>query len=196
MRFRSPLLVLVLGLMAASAEASPFTFEFVLPAWSSSSSVALFGTHATLDVTVDNGSLSPISQTYLFGSVTQLVVDTTPAGGTYRHTFAGPPSFGLPTIQFFFTAPVTAAPTLDASAFGGRVFDWHDATDEFFLDGGAFPGGDLLLQISAPLFQFADARLPAPALLTGRLLPIPEPATLSLVGLGAGLGFYRRRRRG
>jgi len=192
MRFRFPWLVLVLGLLPRSADAVPFTFEFVMPGWSASSGPV--GTFATLRVTVDSGSLSPASQVYTFGSVTQVVVDTTPAGGTYQKVFAGPPSFGSLTTQFFVTAPVTATPLLDISALGDGVFLWSQPSgDQLLLDMDAFPGGDVLfLVISLPVF--GSAKLSEDV--TGRL--VPEPATIALVLLGlsaVGLRVVRARAR-
>ena len=65
--------VLGAALLAGSAaDATPFTFQFDLPAWDSNGSIAEFGSNAVVDVTVDNGAANDIGQNYDFSTITDL----------------------------------------------------------------------------------------------------------------------------
>ena len=56
--------------------------------WEFRNNPAVLGTGAVLTFTVDNGGLSPLNQTFLFGDVTNIFVNTTSFGGTYAKGWA------------------------------------------------------------------------------------------------------------
>jgi hypothetical protein len=85
MRFCSAWLVLVLGPTASAAEATPFTFGFVLSYTSTVRPNATLGTVMTLDVIVENHP-SMDTQSFLFNDVVSLLVGT---NGGYRHAYLG-----------------------------------------------------------------------------------------------------------
>ncbi|HLO94518.1 MAG TPA: PEP-CTERM sorting domain-containing protein [Burkholderiaceae bacterium] len=58
--------MLACGLLAAGlVQASPVTYRFDMPAWTFASDASLFGSHAFVDVTLDNGGALTANQTYL-----------------------------------------------------------------------------------------------------------------------------------
>jgi hypothetical protein len=95
MRFCSAWLVLVLGPTASAAEATPFTFGFVLSYTSTVRPNATLGTVMTLDVIVENHP-SMDTQSFLFNDVVSLLVGT---NGGYRHAYLGGPTVLLVKFQ-------------------------------------------------------------------------------------------------
>lgn len=71
-RFAHGLAALVLGATALAAQASPITYQFVLPSYSFNNDAALFGTSATVSFTVNNGNTTSANQAYTFGQVSQI----------------------------------------------------------------------------------------------------------------------------
>ena len=205
MRFRFVWLAMVVLLMAGSAKADSFTFEFVLPDWTINPDPSVFGTNAVLDITVDNPSItSPDSDTFWLrgpaGSceipdgtsfkcptdVSQLTVSTIQGGGTFTDTFVMEDFHGSDGTQSF-TTDASGVPTLDANDFNGDTTPiWVAA------DGSTFSIGPVLDGLSdSSSGTTADAYRLSP--LQGTL--VPEPSTLLLTGLGiAALGVYRKRR--
>lgn len=63
----------LLALMAGSAEATPFTYEFILPNWTEVGGdlSEIFGTYGIITLTVDNGLISPAPQ-YTFAEVKEI----------------------------------------------------------------------------------------------------------------------------
>jgi hypothetical protein len=202
MRFRFVWLLAVLLLMAGSAKADTFTFEFVLPDWSINPDPSVFGTNAVLDITVSNPSItSPDSATFVLrGSpceipdgtffkcptdVTQLTVSTIQGGGTFTDTFVLEDAHGAYGTQSF-TTDASGVPTLDANDFDGDTVPCWVAAD-----GSRFCIGPVLNGLTdSSSGSSADAYRLSP--LQGTL---PEPSSLSLTGLGiVALCLFRRRR--
>ena len=87
MKLRLALAMTILFTFSAStASALPFTVEFAVT-WSEASDLTQMGTGAIIGLTVDNGALSPLNQSYLFDDVRSIGVDARPFGGTYNTTF-------------------------------------------------------------------------------------------------------------
>jgi hypothetical protein len=201
-------IVLAAGLAASQeANATPFTYQFNMPTWDSTNSAAVYGTSSVLDVTVDNGGISDISQTYDFGQLTSATV--TAVGGTFTHTWPGLSTFSStdPSIDFL-TTDSSGIPTLDllVEPIANRV----TATDSniFFQLARNRPSG-----IGFSSYFINDETVGAFAFVNGPdtcdiacgfevtgasvSSSVPEPSTLALFGTGlvAALGWSRRRRK-
>jgi hypothetical protein len=191
MKLGSACLALVLGALATSAEAAPFTFDFMLPPWTFSNDAAWFGTHASLAITVDNGGASPASQAYTFDQVTQLDFTT---DGTSSGNWISPVSWIFPTTP---TSPADTLFTTDAAGVATIDFDVnavhyrivrapHDFLELDF-------GNDLLeLCYHAPP-EDTCATIEMVSSLSGVPSRAPEPALLRLLACGLAAGLARRR---
>ena|SRR5215467_15258866 len=202
MRSRKAFLVMGVSLILAvapliPAHATPFRFEFVLPNWTTSSNSALYGANATVDVTVNNGSATPLNQTYENGQITQVHLTT---AGTFANTWTQlDPGLSVDISASFISTNAAGIPTLNLLAgpaarvvFSnpngtwqfGRRFGLGGFTQTWVQDGPNFSGNDLAFNNTEEGFSIVGTNLTAPA-----------PATLTLMALGfAGLCWKRRRR--
>jgi hypothetical protein len=176
-------------------QASPFTYQFVLPDWSTSFSPSSFGSHGILDVTVNNGSSSDLSQTYLNSQIEQLSL--TDVGGTFADTWTSANvSSATPNVGYISTnaAGVPILDLLASDAFGmmGTAYFVVNATGELQLGVTGTTGGD------TPLFA-DDVATESGAWYSaggngqyygfevlGTQVPtsVPEPVSIALFGLG------------
>jgi hypothetical protein len=86
-----------------SAVASPFTYVFEMPNWSHAFGDATkFGSHAILDITVDNGSNKTKNQIYTNSQIVQVSVKAA-GGGSFYETWSGSELSYLPNVSYVST---------------------------------------------------------------------------------------------
>jgi hypothetical protein len=175
-------------LLSTSAHATPITFHATLLGNNvvpPTASPAL----GSADVTIDGDSL--------FVSLIWSGLMGGPATAGHLHCCAPPGSAGLLAITF------PGFPLATSGSYT-HLFDMTDpaiyvANFRNTLGGGTAPGAEAAL-IQAMIGGLAYLDMPDAGFSTGeirgQLGPVPEPATLTLVGLGlAGAAFRRLRRR-
>jgi hypothetical protein len=206
-------------LAGSAADATPFTFQFDMPAWNYNSSAAEFGSSAVLDVTVDNGAANDVSQNYAFSTITGLSATT--AGGSFSGTWTSGFNSNVPST-IFLTTDGSGTPTLDllgqALPGDGNYMDSATALAEIQLAVPQNSGGsssyytpfDLQDYISS---NFAEIYLPdncgpngngacgfevGGALASSGPTGVPEPSSFPLLLAGLGLiggAFYFGRKK-
>lgn len=120
-------------------QAAPFTYEFNLPNWGSGSGDynVVFGTHGVLDLTVDNGATTNLSQTYLNTQITRLSLTT--VGGTFSNTWSNLDTFITDTSSSYLSTDAWGIITLNLLAA---------STDSAFVANNT--GGYLQLGVITP----------------------------------------------
>ncbi|MGF1501326.1 MAG: VPLPA-CTERM sorting domain-containing protein [Paracoccaceae bacterium] len=176
--------------LAGTAAAAPFTFRFDMPAFGFGE---LDGQTSILDVTVDNGGASPLSQSYLNTEITGLFVTV----GSDSLGFSTPDDvLTSEGSQIYISTNSVGTPTLDLTAMTDSfaIFFVANTTaiqlgtsdgigpSQYFAGLGADVGA-----IDQPFSVVGElvGDVPAPA------IPLPAPALLLLTGLGA-LALARR----
>jgi hypothetical protein len=157
MRTRGLLLVLLFGLMARPARAEPFTLEFVLPEWTfincssntcgpPNQNIARFGSNGIVEITVDNGALTPFSQVYTLDNIVMLEAKTN--GGTYDRLYS------------------RSGPAFISSGTTPMITTLTDGTATFILPTNLFahlPGGEISVGNGGASFYdeccFSDAHV-------------------------------------
>ena len=138
-------------LVAGLAQATPFSFEFDMPLWGvHTNNAAEFGTGAVLDLTVDNGGASALSQSYTLAQITSL--SATAIGGTFAASWSASDLAGSAnTSTNFLATDATGAPTLDLLAQANPAFIQ-------FESGGLLAVLQILKTngVGGPSFELAD----------------------------------------
>jgi len=118
------------------AQANTFTYEFNL-SYSYSSSNPEFGTGAIIDLTLDNGNTTNISQQYTLTDITSVTVSTLNYGGTFRFTSNGE-AFGSGFGQSY-EIPYWSILTTDSSGNGTLGANTSDPSVWGFYTLGQYP---------------------------------------------------------
>jgi len=197
--------------LSGAAMATPFTYEFELPNWQiytglgsdpGPASAALFGTHAVIDITFDNGASNNLNQTYLNSQLVQLSLRS--VGGTFSNTWtysdtlvglANP--YNADQISYVST-DAAGVPTLNLRATTGdpNFEDFQNAAGAFQMAQlGASGNGYIPLDVSTYDPYYIAIYLP-PNMEVGTVVSsVPEPGSLALTMAGlAALAFVRKRR--
>lgn len=202
--------LLTAGLFAAcgAAQASPVTYRFEMPGWAYLVPAATFGSHAILDVTLDNGGSNWALQSYLNSDIRKLRVHA--AGGSLDVSFTHFSSFTDGLSASFISTDASGNALLDllarrddASGLGVAIYGtegmgWVQLARMTPTGGlttfAVSPGGEAGIYQSA----YTDVGFTGVAL-RGVLLEggsVPEPSSWALGGLAlaAAAGARRRRR--
>jgi hypothetical protein len=193
----------LLWLASGTAQATPFTFEFDMPAWTFGFDTSIYGSNAILDLTFDNGAATDLNQTYLNSQITQVTVTT--VGGTFADTWTDG-FFASPGSASYVSTDANGVATLNLLA--GAVttgFDVDNAIGDFQIGViTATAGGFTSFVVGGP--GFSDAASVVPTGPSGEFTgfevtsvstptSVPEPGTFAMMGLGlAGVGFVLRRK--
>jgi hypothetical protein len=194
----------LLALIAGSAEATPFTYEFILPNWTQvgGSLGPSFGTYGIVTLTVDNGLTSPAPQ-YTCAEVKEIQFFAPGMFSGFTLLVSDPiaqldPGYSL--------TPTDIALTTDVAGFGYLDFSKNDLHDAFWgsciLEGTATLCKGARLDYGTNLIKFyADVVSPGPppigfagtasvsdlSLVRSSFpIAVPEPASLLLLVAGCG----------
>ena len=198
--------VLVAGLWAAAAttQASPVTYRFEMPAWSFPVSQTVFGTHAVLDVALDNGASSNVLQSYLNADIRLLRVWT--VGGTLDLSFTQFTSFTGGLSASFISTDASGHALLDLLArpaspdsLGVGIYGMSGMGTvqlaQMTPTGGLSTfavslGGDVGLVLPMKDFEFLGLSVNGQLLDGGQ---VPEPSSWALGGLACLAAVWVRR---
>jgi len=203
--------------IANIASANSYTYAFDIP-YNKNTSLELFGTNAMMNIKVDNGNTSNVSQTYLLSQITQITLATT--GGKVDGIYA-PQSSIYDTLDF---TDITTTTSGDQASIrfnlnnywnSAAIFSNQANTYKVLLGSGwygdvcLFPaqdsncGGNLYAAyIQTPtyvskfhLFYYPEYEITGSKV---SIQVIPLPATFSLLAAGliglSALGVYPRKK--
>jgi len=184
---------LALAASSLTAHAAPFTFEFTMPVWSGNNNPAVLGTNALLEITVDNGSSSSASQTYLNSQITSFAV--TALGGTFNHTWNS--GFYGSSAESFVSTDSAGIATLDLLSANGAGAYYNSSSAGLFIQLARFNPSQGSWTPFAIWGDGLHAYFFQPegfAVVGSSDNDVPEPLSVALLGLGlAGVAFSRRK---
>ena len=190
-----------LSLVSCLAQASSYTFEFVMPSWTTNTNAGLFGTNAVLDITADNGSTTFANQSYLGSQITQINMSV--SGGSFYEMFSTNLS-GSTTLPALISTNSSGAPTLNLLpqpiyAPSSQVYAITPVYPGYEIDLEQFNVGSLSPHFSILNLGNSDYAEYAPGFeVAGTTLgvsPVPEADTATMFLAGFGLvGFVASRK--
>lgn len=192
---------LAVALLTASigAAAAPLSYRFDMPGWTYSDDFGLYGTHAVMDVTFDNGGTDRASQTFLNGQIRSIRIRA--VGGRYDHRFTA--FYGDPSVSFFST-DAHGRITLDLRAGSGSEAYLSVETLAPFMQlarpgSGLGSAGLVIMETDLDAVAWTDPKGAdgrSDLLVSGTFLAsVPEPASAALsVAAVLALAGVRRRR--
>ncbi len=179
---------------SGSAVAVPITFGFDMPAFTDASgSTGLLGETSTLTLLVDNGNNSVIDQSYLNAEIFGATVTI---GSQTFSWMPGEPNFqrtvgGVSGPVEFITTDSNGVPTLNLSSGPTAAVSFvNPPTPGTFQSLQIGTGGSPPYIFTSSLGTNVGFRSRGPFVGT----QVPEPAMLSLLGIGAIAGLLIRRR--
>lgn len=201
-----PLAAAALLAACGAAAAAPVSLQFTLPDWEirNPAGELLYGTNATLRVTVDNGNASTALQAWAFGDILEVFVSS----GAYANSWlAGDAYINTDPGYAIFFSDAAGVPSLDLTpepdpgqrivfsnaggtwAFGLGRSDNGVYTAVWLQDGPQFTG-----DARAFSTDYGDTVVVG-AIVEPRAVPLPSSALLAGLGL-AGIACTARRRPG
>jgi len=178
-----------------AAHAAPYSFQFT-EAYDYATNASIFGTAATITVTLDNGAASSVSQAYTWNDIVGVSVQA--VGGTFSDVWT----------NIYRSTDTTLFLTTDATGLSGTVSFGTSGSNHYVNGSSTFTSGaynqlgsgyytTLALTFNAADHASLSRDITTTATLTsGTVQPVPEPETYAMLMAGLGLlGAVARRRK-
>ena len=88
MSLRAIFSTLLLTVSSVAAHAASFYTYQIIDNYTYNTVPSVYGTYAVIDITFDNGNNTNINQTYTFGNIVDVNVNTIPSGGNFQANFS------------------------------------------------------------------------------------------------------------